>query len=321
MTDRTPLLLSLTMSFAAFAAEPPAFTDLQRPPNQEIVLRFTAPAGVLWHIHASTDMSAWRGLFTLASIGVNQITDSAALYLPACYYRAQQARDSDAITGDHLDTADGDVVIHPVNHASFVIHWKDKTIYVDPVGPATRYTGLPKADLILVTHQHGDHLDAVNIAAIKADNASILAPTLVYNQSSFAGLRGITTVMNNGSSTTVAGVGTEALPAYNTTSSQHPKGVGNGYVLTIGGKRIYISGDTEDIPEMRALENIDVAFLAMNKPYTMSVAQAVGATREFRPKVVYPCHHTPSTPTTDLNAFKQQVGSDLEIEVRLRKWY
>src|SRR5437660_592249 len=134
-------------------------------------------------------------------------------------------------------------------------------------------------------------------------------------------LRAVTTVLTNGATTNVMGMRIDAIPAYNISNANHPLGVGNGYVLTIGGKRIYIAGDTEDVPAMRALQNIDVAFLSINRPYTMDVASAVSAAREFRPAVVYPYHYSPSTPVTDLNLFKRGVGQDLGIEVRLRKWY
>jgi L-ascorbate metabolism protein UlaG (beta-lactamase superfamily) len=129
-------------------------------------------------------------------------------------------------------------------------------------------------------------------------------------------------VLPNGASTNLLDLTIEAMPAYNLTASLHAKGAGNGYVVALGGKRIYLSGDTEDIPEMRALRDIDVAFVSMNLPYTMSVPKAVSAVREFRPKVVYPYHYRNADRSlADLEGFKQQVGTDLGIEVRLRPWY
>jgi L-ascorbate metabolism protein UlaG (beta-lactamase superfamily) len=124
-------------------------------------------------------------------------------------------------------------------------------------------------------------------------------------------------VLTNGAAAELLGLKVEAVPAYNRTSTFHPKGVGNGYVVTIGGKRLYVSGDTEDVPEIRALRDIDVAVVCMNLPYTMTVAQAASAVRELRPAVVYPYHSQGS----DLNQFKRLAGADLGIEVRLRKWY
>ena len=192
-------------------------------------------------------------------------------------------------------------------------------IYNNPAPPAT-YTGLPKADLILVTHDHGDHFNTAAIDAVRGPGAVIIATKTVYNGLSVA-QKNIVIVLTNGVVTNVMGLTVEAMPAYNISNSNHPLGVGNGYVLTIGGKRIYIAGDTEDVPAMRALTAIDVAFVPINRPYTMFLSNAVSAVREFRPKIVYPYHYYPSTPTTDLNLFKRQVGTDLGVEVRLRKWY
>jgi L-ascorbate metabolism protein UlaG (beta-lactamase superfamily) len=221
------------------------------------------------------------------------------------------------ITGDHLATTNGDLVIHPINHASFVMRWNGKTIYNDPVGAATLYADVPRADLILITHIHSDHFSTTTLNSVTGATCIVHAPQAVAN-SMGASLRALTTVMTNNTSTNVLGIGIDAVPAYN---ANHPLGTGNGYVLTLGGKRIYIAGDTGDIPEMRALTNIDVAFVPMNLPFTMSVSSAASAVRAFRPKTVYPYHYSPSTPTSDVNLFKSLVGADLGIEVRLRKWY
>ena len=188
-----------------------------------------------------------------------------------------------------------------------------------PRGRDRLYQGFPRADLILVTHDHGDHYSSSTIAAIKGSNATILAPRAVY-QALPAALKPLTQVLTNGASTNLLDLTVEAIPAYNLTSTFHPKGVGNGYVITIGGKRIYVSGDTEDIPELRALENIDLAFVCMNLPYTMSVQKAASAVRAFQPKAVYVYHYRGYT-TNDVNQFKATVGADLGVEVRLRKWY
>ena len=146
----------------------------------------------------------------------------------------------------------------------------------------------------------------------------IIAPSVVYSGMTTA-LRAITTVLTNGMSTNYLGLKIDAIPAYNFTASYHPQGVGNGYVLTVANKRIYLAGDTEDIPDMRGLHNIDVAFLPMNLPFTMTVTNAASAVREFRPAVVYPYHYAGSGSTPgDVNVFKQLVGQDLGIEVRLR---
>src|SRR5438034_11387988 len=170
--------------------------------------------------------------------------------------------------------------------------WKDKTIYADPVGGGKRFDGLPKPDLILVTDIHGDHLDAGTLEAI-AGGATIVAPAAVAEKLPEK-LRKQTTVLANGETKTVAGVNVEAVPMYNLTADRlkyHNKGRGNGYVVMVGGKRVYISGDTEDIPEMRALKNIDVAFICMNLPYTMTEQQAASAARECKHKMAYPYHY------------------------------
>ncbi len=299
------------------------FTRVQRLTNNEVALTLTAPVGSAYRIESSTNGADWNGYLTFATNVTTSLqnTDSAAPYFPTRYYRAVQLTGSNIVAGEHLATTEGDVIIQPRNHATFVMQWNGKMIYNDPASPAT-YTGLPKADLILVSHNHGDHFDLNAINAVRGSNVVIIVPQLVYNGLT-AAQKTNAIVLTNGAVTNVLGLTVEAIPAYNipsSPSSYHPLGVGNGYVLTIGGKRIYIAGDTEDVPAMRALTDIDVAFLPMNRPFTMFVSNAVSATREFRPKTVYPYHFSGS-PASDLNLFKRQVGTDLGIEVRLRKWY
>lgn len=219
-----------------------------------------------------------------------------------------------------LDTDEGPVMLHIVHHASFVLQWNKRTIYVDPTGDADLYKGLSAPDLILITHAHGDHLDPTALAAIDTSKATIVMPQSVADKigTHFGKTQHI---MANGDSTTIDGVGIHAMPMYNlpqTPDSYHPKGWGNGYVLTPGGKRIYISGDTSGIPEMRALKNIDVAFVCMNLPWTMDVAHAADAVLAFQPKVVYPYHYRGQ----DIKKFKQLVkAKNPKIDVRLRDWY
>lgn len=223
------------------------------------------------------------------------------------------------LSGDRLPTSDGDLVIHPVNHATLVMTWSGRAIYVDPVGEAARYANLPKPDLVLITDIHGDHLSAETLAAIVTDKTKFVAPEAVAAKLP-ENLRAKTTVLANGANQTVGGVNVEAIPMYNLTAERlkfHDKGRGNGYVLTLGGKRIYLSGDTEDIPEMRALKNIDVAFVCMNLPYTMTVEQAADGVKAFKPKIVYPYHYRGS----DVQKFKQLVDAAGSIDVRLREWY
>ena len=226
---------------------------------------------------------------------------------------------ADTLTGDTFPTSAGDLVIHPINHATLAMGWNGKTIYVDPVGGAARFEGLPKPDLILITDIHGDHRNVETLTAVATDTTTIVAPAAVA-EGLPENLRRKTTVLANGETKAVSGISIEGIPMYNLTAGRlqyHAKGRGNGYVVTLGGKRVYISGDTEDIPEMRALKNIDVAFVCMNLPYTMTEEQAAGAVREFKPKVVYPYHYRDSDP----EKFKSLVGADSGVEVRIGKWY
>jgi len=222
-------------------------------------------------------------------------------------------------SGDRIPTANGDLVIRPIDHATFVMGWNGKTIYVDPVGGGKRFESFARPDLILITDIHGDHLNNETLSAVVSDKTTIIAPSAVAEKLP-ENLRKQTTVLANGETKSLHEIKIEAVPMYNLTQDRlkfHNKGRGNGYVLTLGGKRVYISGDTEDIPEMRALKNIDVAFVCMNLPYTMDVNQAASAVREFRPRIVYPYHYRGS----DVEKFKSLVGNDRDVEVRLRDWY
>ncbi len=230
------------------------------------------------------------------------------------------ARCADGVpAADSIATEGGALKILPINHATLALQWKDRTIYVDPVGGAKAFQGLPKPDLILVTDIHGDHLSKETLAEVAGPNTKLVCPAAVAEQLT-PELRKSATVLTNGQTGELLGVKIEAIPMYNLTAERlkfHTKGRGNGYVVTLGGKRIYLSGDTEDIPEMRALKDIDVAFVCMNLPYTMTVEQAAQAVRAFKPRVVYPYHYRGS----DINKFKELVGTDAGIDVRLRDWY
>ena len=320
----TCALLSLTVVAGAIqvvAQDPLPTAGIESLANSEIGLQLTTSAGHYYRWDASEQLVQWEPLVTWLSTGLNSHTDSAAPYHPSRFYAAVELSTAPPLTGDQLATPDGSVIIHPINHASLVLEWKGTIIYVDPVGGATPFQDLPRADLILVTHGHGDHLHTGTIDSVRGANAAIVATPAVHS-SLPAAQKALTTVLTNGASAPVKGIPIDAVPAYNLTTTHHPKGVGNGYILTLGGKRIYIAGDTEDTPELRALRNIDVAFLPVNQPYTMTVAKAADAIREFRPKVVYPYHYRNATGAhSDLNALKTQVGADLGIEVRLRNWY
>jgi L-ascorbate metabolism protein UlaG (beta-lactamase superfamily) len=233
-----------------------------------------------------------------------------------------------ALSGDQVATQSGALVVHPINHATFVMQWNGKTIYVDPVGGGKRFADLPKPDLVLVTHLHSDHFEPATLEAILPAGARtvLVAPATVAEKLPEA-LRAKATVkvLANGEKTEAAGIAIEAVPAYNNSPGKekfHPKGRDNGYLLTIGGKKVYIAGDTEDTAEMRALKGIDVAFLPMNLPYTMSVEKAADAIRQFRPKIVYPYHYRSGDGTkANFEQLKRLVGADSGVEIRVRDWY
>jgi L-ascorbate metabolism protein UlaG (beta-lactamase superfamily) len=224
-----------------------------------------------------------------------------------------------ALSGDQLATKAGPLVIHPVNHASFVMSWNGKVVYVDPVGGAEPYRDLPRPDLILMTDIHADHMHAPTLAALMGPKTAIIAPAAVQAALP-AELQAAVHTLANGETTTAEGIRIEAIAMYNTTPERakfHTKGRGDGYVLTLGGKRVYIAGDTEPTPEMLALKAIDVAFIPMNLPFTMTPQQAAEAVRAFKPKVVYPYHSRGS----DVGEFARLVGTDAGVEVRVRPWY
>ena len=221
---------------------------------------------------------------------------------------------------EEFSTSAGTVKITPIRHASMMIEAGGKFIQVDPWSQDTeaRYAAMPKADLILITDFHGDHMDPHAIAWIKQPGTKIIAPDVVTSSLKTG------TIIRNGETQTWDGWTIEAVPMYNFTPGRgpapgkffHDKGRGNGYVLSFGGKRFYISGDTEATPEMKALKNIDVAFVCMNLPYTMTPEEAAAGVRAFAPKIVYPYHYRGS----DLKLFEDALkGSG--IEVRIRNWY
>jgi L-ascorbate metabolism protein UlaG (beta-lactamase superfamily) len=193
--------------------------------------------------------------------------------------------------------------------------WGGKTIHVDPVSVEADYTTLPRADMIIITHEHFDHLDLKAVDHIKT------AATLIVGSAEVGKQIPETIVMKNGDTRSVDGLTIEAVPAYNIKHMRapgkpfHPKGVGNGYVVTFGDLRLYIAGDTENIPEMKKLQNIDIAFLPMNLPYTMTPEMVADAAGMFRPKVLYP-YHQGETDTAKLLAL---MKDEKDIDVRIRK--
>ncbi len=225
---------------------------------------------------------------------------------------------------DQIETSTGILAIQPILHGSLALSWNNKTICVDPYGGSAAFQGIAAPDLILITDIHGDHLNPETLNALETSGTVIVAPQAVADQLP-ENLKSKTVVLGNGKETTQMGVRIKAIPMYNlpeASDSRHTKGRGNGYVLLLGGKSIYISGDTEDIPEMRSLKDIDVAFICMNEPYTMDINQAAGAVLEFKPKIVYPYHYRGQNGLSDVESFKKSVNSgSTAIDVRLRNWY
>ena len=220
-----------------------------------------------------------------------------------------------AVTADTIATSGGDLGIHPVMHASLALTFGAEVFYLDPA--ENSFEGLPAPTAIFITHAHGDHYNEANLEKLAGDSVPVYANEDVFGKLS-DGLKARAIAMKNGDSATVNGIAVEAIPAYNTTADRlqyHPQGVGNGYVFTFGDKKIYVAGDTEDIPEMRALAGVAVAFLPMNLPYTMDVSQAADAVKAFKPTIVYPYHSRGS----DLDQFKSLVGD--AAEVRIAEFY
>lgn len=216
---------------------------------------------------------------------------------------------------DIFPTSKGELGISFLGHGSLMMAFDGKIIQVDPYGEVADYASLPKADLILLTHDHFDHLDP------KALQAVMRPDTLVVASKSCASKLPKGTIMANGDSRTVIGLTIEAVPAYNIVNKSpngnpfHPKGAGNGYVITFGDKRVYVAGDTENTPEMKALKTIDIAFLPMNLPYTMTPEMVADAAKAFRPGILYPYHFG----NTDPSKLTKLLQGEKGIEVRIRK--
>ncbi|MCK5650041.1 MAG: MBL fold metallo-hydrolase [Gemmatimonadetes bacterium] len=217
---------------------------------------------------------------------------------------------------DVIPTSAGDLTITFVGHGTLMFRIGDKVIHIDPVGREADYGAMPKADLILVTHEHGDHLDLDVIDELRLERTRV-----IVSQSCAEGAEGAD-VMANGDEREVGGIPIEAVPAYNIVhlrggdTPYHPRGDGNGYILTFGDTRVYVAGDTENTPEMKALEDIDVAFLPMNLPYTMTPEMVAEAAKAFRPGILYPYHFG----STDTDELVRLLEGEEGIEVRIRSF-
>lgn len=216
---------------------------------------------------------------------------------------------------DIIKTSLGDLKITSIGHGTLMFTFAEKIIHIDPVSRYADYSQLPKADLILITHEHGDHLDPKAIETIRTEKTDIVL-TEKCTEKIEGGL-----IMKNGDVKTIQGLRIEAVPAYNIVHMRgsgvpfHPKGEGNGYVITFGDKRVYVAGDTENTTEMKALKDIDIAFLPMNLPYTMTPEMVVDAVKVFRPKILYPYHYGDTDPSLLVELLKNEE----DIEVRIRK--
>jgi L-ascorbate metabolism protein UlaG (beta-lactamase superfamily) len=241
----------------------------------------------------------------------------AVWMVPAVWVMAAHAAQSPVEKTFETDTikADGnDLTITLIGHGTLMFAYQGKVVHVDPVSELADYAKLPKGDVLLVTHEHGDHLNAKALGLARKEQTILLLPQLSAAKLNSG------TVMKNGDANTVAGLKIEAVPAYNIENKRpdgqafHPKGVGNGYIITFGRTRVYVAGDTENTPEMKALKNIDVAFLPMNLPYTMSPEMVADAAKALQPKILYPYHYGQTDPNTLVNLLK-----DTKIDLRIRK--
>ncbi len=227
---------------------------------------------------------------------------------------AMAAMAKDAFETDVVKTSAGDLQMTFIGHGTLMFTFGGLVIHVDPWTKLADYSALPKADLILITHEHRDHLDLEAVKALSTEKTQVVLTETCAEQ-----LAGI--VMKNGDAHTVAGLRIEAAPAYNIVAMRgsgvpfHPKGAGNGYVITFGDTRVYVAGDTENTPEMKALEDIDIAFLPMNQPYTMTPEMVADAARAFRPAVLYPYHFGDTDTGKLIDLLERESG----IEIRIRK--
>ena len=225
---------------------------------------------------------------------------------------------------DELKTSNGVLKIYPVLHGSLVLTHNNKTIYVDPYGGSDLYKGFKSPDIILITDTHGDHLDQKTLDLIDTSKSILIVPQAVANKLP-ENYNSKVIILNNGQGVHRSDYFIQAVPMYNLPeeeNAKHPKGRGNGYVLNIENKRIYISGDTEDIPEMRALKDIDIAFVCMNLPWTMTVENAADAVLDFKPQQVFPYHYRGTDGFSDIEKFKNLIDAENKaIKVNMLKWY
>ena len=247
--------------------------------------------------------------------GYNRMTVCAFMIVVVCLVCSQAVIAENTFEKDVIKTSAGDLEITFIGHGTLLFEIDGKVIHVDPFARLADYAKLPKADVISITHHHGDHLDLDAVKMIRTSKTKVVLSEKCAEE--FKG--GI--IMKNGDVTTVEEIKVEAVPAYNMVHKRdngqfwHPKGEGNGYVLTFNDKRVYIAGDTENTPEMKALKNIDIAFLPMNLPYTMTPEMVADAAKALKPKILYPYHYG----ETDTSELLKLLVDNKDIEVRIRK--
>src|SRR6266853_929486 len=236
-----------------------------------------------------------------------------ALTLTLAFAAATPSKQADVV-----ETSKGPLKITPLYHGSVMLEFGGKVIHIDPWGQAD-YTGIPQADMILITHSHADHMDPAILKTLRKDATILVAPPAVTD--TLNGTVGDTDAISNGEKKTFLGIEIEAVPMYNLVLGSgpgkpfHHKGIGNGYILSFGDTRVYFSGDTECTPEMKALKNISIAFVAMNPPRTMPATEAAMCVDAFRPKIVYPYHYRGQNTQDFADGLKNTPG----VEVRLRR--
>ena len=240
------------------------------------------------------------------------------LYLPvfmSVFFCSFSAFAQENFESDIIKTVSGDLKITFIGHGTLIFAFGGKVVHLDPVGQYADYSKLPKADIILVTHDHSDHLDINAIKTLRKEN------TMLVLTEACAAKAGAGIVLKNGDRKIIDGFHIDAVPAYNLVHMRapgvpyHGMGAGNGYVITFGDKRVYVAGDTENIPEMKSLEKIDIAFLPMNLPYTMTPDMVADAAKAFRPGILYPYHYG----ETDTSRLKSLMKDAPDVEVRIRK--
>ncbi len=223
----------------------------------------------------------------------------------------------DLFDKDYIHTSNGTLEITFIGHASLMFFIDDYVIYIDPTHTVADYQNLPKADMILITHHHSDHCDPIAISELRKEDTKIITTEKGHERLN----KGM--IVYNDQTLNLDGFRIEVVPAYNIVHKKkngelyHPKGEGNGYVITIGDKRIYIAGDTENVPEMKQLRYIDIAFLPMNQPYTMEPEMVADGINSFNPKIVYPYHHS----GTNVKKLIELLGENSKTELRLRRMY